>query len=153
VSARAVAVSATLALASLAVALAVARSGGPPDGAARPTARETPAAVVASPPPLALAGLRDIFRFADDHAGVSSPAAQRVEEAPAPPMPAAPPSGPRLVGLVWRSGRRIAALAVDGEVVLAEPGDVAGGITVLSVDDESVRVRRGDGSESLLVLP
>jgi hypothetical protein len=153
VSARSVALGATLALASLALALAVARSSGPPAGKPQPAPRATPVVVAASPPPLALEGLRNIFRFADDRAGASGPAPKRAEEALAPAAPAAPPLGPRLVGLVSRSGRLVAALAVDGEVVLAGPGEVAGGITVLSVDDESVRVRRGDGSESVMVLP
>ena len=76
-----------------------------------------------------------------------------VEDDAAPPVPAPPAPGPRLVGLVRRSGRLVAALALDGEVVLAGPGESAAGVTVVSVGDESVRIRRGDGSESTLVLP
>jgi hypothetical protein len=44
----------------------------------------------------------------------------------------------------------VAALAVDGEVVLVAPGETAGGITVLSVDEEGVVFRRADGSEGRL---
>ncbi len=47
----------------------------------------------------------------------------------------------------------MAALSVDGEVELAGPGDSAAGVTVLSVGEDSVRVRRADGSEHTLVLP
>jgi hypothetical protein len=47
----------------------------------------------------------------------------------------------------------MAALSVDGEVELAGPGDSAAGVTVLSVGEEGVRVRRADGSEQTLTLP
>jgi ethanolamine utilization protein EutA (predicted chaperonin) len=57
---------------------------------------------------------------------------------------------PRLVGLVRRAGALVAALAIDGEVVLAGPGETAGGITVLSVDEDGVLFRRADGSEGRL---
>ncbi len=67
--------------------------------------------------------------------------------------PAPPPAGPRLVGLVRRAGRLMAALSVDGEVELAGPGDSAAGVTVLSVGEEGVRVRCADGSEQTLALP
>jgi hypothetical protein len=46
----------------------------------------------------------------------------------------------------------LAALAADGEVVLAGPGEAAAGVTVVAVDDEGVRVRRADGSEEVLPL-
>ena len=52
-----------------------------------------------------------------------------------------------------RAGRVVAALAADGEVFLAGPGETAAGVTVLSVGDESVRVRRADGTEETLALP
>jgi hypothetical protein len=57
------------------------------------------------------------------------------------------------VGLVSRAGRLAAALAADGEVVLALPGEQAAGVTVLSVGDEGVLVRHPDGREELLPLP
>jgi hypothetical protein len=47
----------------------------------------------------------------------------------------------------------MAALSVGGEVELAGPRDTAAGVTVLSVDEEGVRVRRADGSEQALSLP
>jgi len=95
--------------------------------------------------------IRDLFRFAD----ASPRGAAARARAPAGEEDAAPsaPSGPRLVGLVRRSGRLVAALAADGEVVLAAPGETAAGVTVLAVDDEGVRIRRADGSEETLVLP
>jgi hypothetical protein len=58
----------------------------------------------------------------------------------------------RLVGLLWRTGRLVAALSLDGEVELAAPGETAAGVTVVAVAEDGVRVRRPDGSERLLVL-
>jgi hypothetical protein len=46
----------------------------------------------------------------------------------------------------------VAALAEGGDVVLAGPGEAAAGVTVLSVDDEGVRIRRADGREERLAL-
>jgi hypothetical protein len=151
VRSRSLAIGATLALVSLAVALAVARSGGSPVVAARPAPRETPVAAIASPAPVAPETLRDIFRFVDEREAPSRVVPTLVEDDAAPPVPA--PPGPRLVGLIWRSGRLVAALALDGEVALAGPGESAASVTVVSVADDSVRIRRGDGSESTLVLP
>ncbi len=135
----------------LAVALAAARSGRAPAAVpdvvppANPQERSLPAA------PVVPEGLRDVFRFADR------------PEAPAPESPkflldepaaaAAMPPGPRLVGLVRRAGRTVAALALDGEVVLAGPGESVSGVTVVEIGDESVRIRSEDGDESTLVLP
>ena len=63
------------------------------------------------------------------------------------------PDTVRLVGLVRRQGRLLAAFAVDGDVLLAGPGETAGGLTVLEVGEDGVRIRRRDGSEERLVLP
>jgi hypothetical protein len=122
----------------------------PPPRVARPAegsglAAEASAARVADP-----ARIRDVFRFADDPrpAARGEQATARVGETAAPA-----PSGPRLVGLVRRAGRLMAALSVDGEVELAGPGDLAAGVTVLSVGEEGVRVRRADGTEQTLALP
>ena len=52
-----------------------------------------------------------------------------------------------------RQGRLLAAFAVDGDVVLAGPGEAAGGLTVLEVGEDGVRIRRRDGTEERLVLP
>ena len=68
-------------------------------------------------------------------------------------MPPPTTAGPRLVGLVRRAGRLVAALAADGEVELAGPGERAAGVTVLAVNEEGVRIRRPDGSEETLLLP
>lgn len=111
-------------------------------------------AAVAEPSPRVVdpAEIRDVFHFAEARvpSARGAPAHARVErEDAAPPAPA----GPRLVGLVRRAGRLVAALAADGEVVLAGPGETAAGVTVLAVADEGVRVRRADGSEETLVLP
>ena len=98
------------------------------------------------------AGIRDVFRFADEPppAAHGEPAAARVEgERSASDVPA----GPRLAGLVRRAGRLMAVLSLDGEVELAGPGDSAAGVTVLSVGEEGVRVRRADGTEQTLALP
>lgn len=149
---RSLAIGVLLAGASFAVALAVAR-GGASAGGARPTPRLTPAAATPVPPPVVLSGLRDVFRFSDDREGGFGPVPPLVAAAPLAPVPATPEPGPRLVGLVRRSDRLIAALALEGEVVLAGPGESAGDITVVSVGEEAVRIRRGDGSESTLVLP
>jgi hypothetical protein len=67
--------------------------------------------------------------------------------------PAPSPEPVRLVGLVRRQGRLLAAFAVDGDVVLAGPGETAGGLTVLGVGEDGVRIRRRDGSEQRLALP
>ena len=97
--------------------------------------------------------LRDVFRFAEE-----VPQGRSARDAVAPRLqpvatPPPAPEGPRLVGLVRRRGRLAAALAVDGEVVLALPGEPAGGVTVLSVAEEGVRVRLRDGSERELLPP
>jgi hypothetical protein len=125
---------------------------------------ETPAASRPAPPPRAdpvpsslpapdPAAIRDVFRFAEELAGPARAESGRAREAGegAPPLP--PPAGPRLVGLLSRGGRLVAALATDGEVELAGPGDAVGGVTVLAVSEEGVRIRRPDGSEETLPLP
>ena len=151
---RPLAVAAILGVSSLTVALAVARNAGSP----RPAGQRTPrplasgAAPVASPELPDLAGLRDVFRFADEREAGGAPAV-RPPELERAPRPAPTPSGPRLVGLVRRSGRLVAALTLGGEVELAGPGESAAGVTVVAVSDDSVRIRNADGSESTLVLP
>ena len=150
---RSLAIAATLTLVSLAVALAV-RSGEAPAGGARAPLREMAPTAQPSPPPVDPDRLRDIFRFADDEAEPESPAAPVIIEREATPGASAmAASGPRLVGLVWRSSRLFAVFVVDDQVVLVAPGESVAGVTIVSVDDESVRIRRGDGSESTLGLP
>jgi hypothetical protein len=145
------------ALAGLVVALAAAVLGPAP----APTPLRRPPARQAEAPRLPdgasaarsadPAGIRDVFRFADDRGSAAhgQPAAARVATELAVPAP----PGPRLVGLVRRAGRLMAALSVDGEVELAAPGHSIAGVTVISVGEEGVRVRRADGSELTLALP
>jgi hypothetical protein len=120
--------------------------------AGRPAPPPRPEAAEPSPRVVDPAGIRDVFRFAEARilSAHGAPLHAREERAEA-ASPA--PAGPRLVGLVSRAGRLVAALAADGEVVLAGPGETAAGVTVLAVGDEGVRVRRADGSEETLVLP
>ena len=73
--------------------------------------------------------------------------------AAATPLPTPAPDLPKLVGLVRRQGRLLAAFSQGGEVVLAGPGDTAAGVTVVDVSEDGVRVRRKDGSEELLRVP
>ncbi len=131
-----------------------------------PTSRPaTPAGRVAATPPAEATSraarvvdpeaIRDLFRFADSSASSPEGAGRGRGHARATltPAPAStPPPGPRLVGLVSRGGRMVAALAADGEVLLAGPGETVAGVTVLAVDDEGVRIRRPDGTEELLPL-
>jgi hypothetical protein len=69
-----------------------------------------------------------------------------------PPEPATrAPEPVRLVGLVNRGGKLVAALSILGEVVVLGPGDEAEGYRVLSVDsDQGVRLRGPDGTERAL---
>ncbi len=98
---------------------------------------------------------RDPFRFADDRSGDErvdggrGPSAARVVPSPSP----TPDQGPRLVGVVRRGTRTVAALSDGGEVELAGPGEAAAGVVVVSIGDDGVRIRRPDGTEALLPLP
>jgi hypothetical protein len=149
-----VAVLGIVALAAL--ALGRVPSGRPPTPAGRVAA--TPRAEAPSRASRAVdpESIRDVFRFADAAARSGEGAAReraRAEAARiAAPAPT-PPPGPRLVGLVSRGGRMVAALAADGEVVLAGPGETVAGVTVLAVDEDGVRIRRADGTEEVLALP
>jgi len=122
------------------------RPAGGARGAARPPAPE-PSSSAVDP-----GGIRDVFRFADDPV-LAPPLAARPRGPEAEEGAALAPSGPRLVGLLRRSGRLVAALAAGGEVEIAGPGERAAGVTVVSVGEDHVRVRRADGSEETLVLP
>ncbi len=102
-----------------------------------------------------LRALRDIFRYADDPV-LPAPGAPRaaaraddvLQEAASPAS-----SRARLVGLVQRGGRLVAALALDGEVVLLSENESAAGFTVLAVTEEAVRLRGPDGDDIWLALP
>jgi hypothetical protein len=122
--------------------------------AVRPAGTSTPAVTASPAPPADPAQIRDVFRFADDPIP-AAPARLETDVSPgqAAASPAPTPPGPRLVGLVRRAGRLVAALAADGEVVIAGPGETAAGVTVLSVGEDGVRVRHADGREETLLLP
>lgn len=132
--------------------LAGPRGASPDDG---PESSATPARV---PPTRAdddLRRIRDIFRFGGDSPArklkgadeAVVPGAVRPEEEPA------SPSAARLVGLVRRSGRLVAVLAIEGDVVLLEAGQTAGDVTVLQVTGETVRLAVSGGDEMTLRLP
>ena len=97
------------------------------------------------------AAIRDVFRFVERPSAPAQPLDRRTVPELASPAPS--PEPVRLVGLVRRQGRLLAAFAVDGDVVLAGPGETAGGLTVLGVGEDGVRIRRRDGSEERLALP
>jgi hypothetical protein len=147
---------ALLLLAALAVASAVlvVRRGGTPPATAAVTERRA-AARAASParpePDVDPDTIRDVFRFVE-RAPVR---ALRPLERPDPqPLATTPPPEPyKLVGLVRRQGKLLAAFSVAGDVVLAGPGETVAGATVVEVGEEAVRIRRADGSETLLPLP
>jgi hypothetical protein len=119
--------------------------------ASPPTAPARPAPPL---PPLALDSVRDSFRYGD-----APLAAARTTPRPRPaatPSPAeTPPPEPafRLVGVVRREGRLRAAISLAGEVVLLLPGESAGGVTILAVHDDGVRLRGPDGLEQVLPIP
>jgi len=115
---------------------------------------KAPAPSKAAPPlpPLVLESVRDSFRYGDVPA---LPAPLRPRPTVAPPKAATPPPEPafRLVGVVRREGRLRAAISLGGEVVLLAPGESAGGVTVLAVQEDGVRLRGPDGREQVLPLP
>jgi hypothetical protein len=154
VTTRGLAVLAALVVVAVAVAFVLGPRPAPPAAAPHPgmSSEGRPAPAVHPPAPVDPAAIRDIFRFADRPAPATVPeTARAAAAAPGPPTPSA--SGPRLVGLVRRDGRLLAALAVDGNVILAGPGETVAGVTVLAVGEEGVRLRRPDGSEETLALP
>ena len=106
------------------------------------------------PPDSDLLEIRDIFRFADEPRGAPTlpdrPGdLQGVESDEATPAPARA----RLIGLVQRSSRHVAAVIIDGEVLLLAEGESALGFTVLDIREEAVRLRDPEGNEETLELP
>jgi hypothetical protein len=97
------------------------------------------------------ATIRDVFHFVDRPSAAVRP--QGRGPVPALTRPAPLLEAFRLVGLVRRQGRLLAAFAVDGDVVLAGPGETAGGVTVVDVGEDGVSIRRPDGAVERLVLP
>ena len=155
-------------VAALAVALAVLAIGAP--GIRRPRAAfPTPETTVPAPAPAPEASvgarvpptptradadletIRDIF-----HYGASAPARRVAPAAPGPGDAATTvepsPAAVRLVGLVRRGERLLAALSLDGDVVLVGEGESFLGHEVLDVSEEAVLVREPGGEEKVLLL-
>ena len=117
------------------------------DSGPRPaTAQGRPA-----PPDVDLLEIRDIFRYADEpriaptRSGGGTQGAVESHDAP--------PQRTRLIGLVQRSDRLVAAVSIDGEVLLLAAGESALGFTVLDIREETVRLRDPDGDVEALELP
>lgn len=143
-----------LLLAALSVsilALVTLRQGAAPAPAPARGARGMSAEARQAGPEIDPASIRDVFRFVD--APPVAPRPRDPDPAPAVTGSVPVPDPVRLVGLVRRQGRLLAAFAVDGDVVLAGPGETVGGVTVLEVGEDAVRVRRRDGVEQRLALP
>jgi sRNA-binding protein len=141
------------ALALATAALVMAQRPRVPEAAAAASlgsGRSPRPAAAAAATPVDPATIRDVFRFAER----PLPAPLRSERRPsATPLPSPSPDLPKLVGLVRRQGRLLAAFSQGGEVLLAGPGDTAAGVTVVDVSEDGVRVRLKDGSEELLRVP
>jgi hypothetical protein len=144
-----------VALAVIVVALVLAGSRGARSSPEEDrSSRVRPASTAPAPPDVDLWQIRDIFRYADE-AGVEGPlvsdsAGPSVE---APVGPGDAPSRTRLVGLVEKGGRRVAALSIDGEVVVLGEGDSFGGVTVTAIEDETVSLSGPEGDGETLLLP
>lgn len=125
-----------------------------PVAAAPPTPLGPPGPAAArEEPPVDPAAIRDVFRFADERGAQAGRAPAHALEPARPALAATPPPRVRLVGLVLRGGRLVAALSIDDEVVLLGPGQSASGYSVLAVSEEAVRLRGADGHEETLALP
>lgn len=118
-----------------------------------PRPAPSPSRAQAEPPAVDLARLRDVFEFAATRTDAPTARARRSGAVRAAPPSASPTPGPKLVGIVRRSGHLLAALALGGDVEIAGPGESAAGVTVIAVGEDGVRVRSADGSELVLALP
>jgi hypothetical protein len=122
-------------------------AGAPPRAVPSRPARHAAPPQAAEPP----LPTRNPFRFAEE----AAPRPLAPAATPATPGPSAAPQRPpvRLVGFVRRGEDVVAALSINGEVVLAGRGDSVGGFSVLSIDDDvGVRLRATDGSELALAV-
>jgi hypothetical protein len=123
-------------------------------GPSLPAARPSPSAPPPSAVPVPVPAFRNVFRFGDEGPDDAGSGPGRLAARPAEPLPGpTPEAGPRLVGVVRRGGRALAALAEGGEVELAGPGESAAGVVVVAIGDDGVRIRRPDGSETVIPLP
>jgi hypothetical protein len=109
-----------------------------------------PTAAPEASEPVSIESVRDPFRYGDLPAAPPPPA-RRARLAPPEPAPT-PVTEPayRLVGIVRRDGGFRAALSIGGEVVLLAPGESSGGVTVLAVQEDGVRLRGPDGREEVV---
>jgi hypothetical protein len=135
--------------------LAVVRPDGRPALPAGATSGSpvTTSRVPPTRPAVDLDTVRDVFHFEDGRSGgVGAPATPHATPTAS---VAAPPAAPeaRLVGLVRRGPRLLAALALADEVVVLGAGDSAGGYAVLDVSEDGVRLRDPEGREETLTLP
>ena len=140
------------ALALATAALVMAQRPRVPEAAAAASlgsGRSKHPAAAAATTPVDPATIRDVFRFAER----PLPPVRSEPRPSATPLPSPAPDLPKLVGLVRRQGRLLAAFSQGGEVLLAGPGDTAAGVTVVDVSEDGVRVRLKDGSEELLRVP
>jgi hypothetical protein len=138
------------AVALLAAAASGARSGADDDGPSRRRATATTPAA----PDIDLWEIRDIFRYADRTPVESRPGSSAMQ----PPIPdptevSEEESRARLVGLMRKGGRPVAALVIDGEVVVLGEGESSGGFTVIAVDAEAVSLWDPEGEAETLLVP
>jgi len=121
----------------------------PAAGASRPSPASPAAAPAARSRPA-----RNIFEYSNARppAAEASPTTPTPELTPASPVSRATPEPPvRLVALLRRAGRLLAALSVRGEVAVVGPGDSVGGYRVVAIDEDSgVRLTGPDGAEESL---
>jgi hypothetical protein len=107
-----------------------------------------------APPDVDLRTIRNIFRYGDEPGVPGRPVEELEASEPAPSGASPPPPARvRIVGLVIRAGAPVAALAIDGEVILLREGESTLGFTVLGIRDEAIRLRDPEGNETTLDLP
>jgi hypothetical protein len=95
---------------------------------------------------------RNVFEYGSRGGAALSPPLP-IPSPTSPPSPLAPALPPplRLVGLVVRATGTRAALLISGEIAVLGPGQQERGYTVISIDEDTVRVRDEKGNE--LALP
>ena len=121
----------------------------PPVRRERPTSRDRPSpvargAAAANKPVLR----RNLFEYggASGRAPVPAVAPRAATEAPPPPTPTRAPV--KLVGVLEQAKGLRAAIAIEGDLVLAEAGQRVGSYTVVSIDvNEGVVLTAPDGQE------
>jgi len=117
-----------------------------PAAAAEPVSPESP-----QPTRRVLLPARNVFEYADTPGAYTQPNAEASPVVAAVPEPTPPPV--RLVGLVRRGSQLLAALALDGEVVVLGPGGEHAGYRVVSIDGEAGVRLEGPGGPRLLPAP